>query len=277
MILSFHPIIEADENIICAGREPNDEDLAAIQRADAVILHQGCFETLYRMARMNCPHVFPNLDARFDYPGKCSQLRLFRNLGLPHPNAQVFSCVDEFHRSPLRINFPSVVKLDWGGQGETVFKVDNPGALSAVLDRVATFERSGLFGFLIQRFVPNRCRSLRVAQIHTQFISYWRIQTPHDDMRTSVAQGARIDHDVNAEVTTAVQKVINTVCRHTGLQLAGFDFIFDSGAWEKGLINPLILEINYFFGRTGIGGSEAYYRLLQQEIDKWLARLALSR
>jgi len=32
----------------------------------------------------------------------------------------------------------------------------------------------------------------------------------------------------------------------------------------------LFLEINYFFGRKGLGGSEAYYKLLQQEIDRWI-------
>ena len=59
MILSFHPIIEADENLICAGRLPEESDLEAIRRAEAVILSQGSSEALYRMARANCPHVFP--------------------------------------------------------------------------------------------------------------------------------------------------------------------------------------------------------------------------
>ena len=33
MILSFHPLFEADKNIICAGRAPGAEDLAAIKAA----------------------------------------------------------------------------------------------------------------------------------------------------------------------------------------------------------------------------------------------------
>ena len=60
MIVSFHPLFEADRNIICAGRE----DPAAIRAADAVILSQGCYRALYEMAWENCPHVFPNYDAR---------------------------------------------------------------------------------------------------------------------------------------------------------------------------------------------------------------------
>ena len=90
MILSFHPIIEAHENIICAGRLPDDSDLSAIKRADAVILPQGCSEVLYRMARLNCPHVFPNLDVRFDFPGKRGQIQLFRKLGIEHPRTEIF-------------------------------------------------------------------------------------------------------------------------------------------------------------------------------------------
>ena len=70
MILSFHPIIVADENRLCAGRQPDSQDLDAIGNADAVILPQGCSEALYRMARAHCPHIFPNMDIRFDYPGK---------------------------------------------------------------------------------------------------------------------------------------------------------------------------------------------------------------
>ena len=70
MILSFHPCYEADSNILCAGRDPDEKDLAAIRAADAVILPQGCREALYLLARQNCSYVFPDYDARFQYPGK---------------------------------------------------------------------------------------------------------------------------------------------------------------------------------------------------------------
>jgi len=61
MIVSFHPLLEADRNIICAGRQPNREDLAAIRAADAVILSQRCYRALYEIARENWLHVFPNM------------------------------------------------------------------------------------------------------------------------------------------------------------------------------------------------------------------------
>jgi ribosomal protein S6--L-glutamate ligase len=36
-----------------------------------------------------------------------------------------------------------------------------------------------------------------------------------------------------------------------------------------------MLEINYFFGRRGLGGSEPFYRIFTEEVDKWLKGLDL--
>jgi len=96
MILSFHPIFEGDKNILCAGREPGADDLAAVRAADAVILPQGCKASLYTMARENCANVFPNYDARFEYPGKIGQTRLFRKLNAPHPKTEIYTSHSSF-------------------------------------------------------------------------------------------------------------------------------------------------------------------------------------
>jgi ribosomal protein S6--L-glutamate ligase len=276
MILSFHPIIEAHENIICAGREPNDSDLEAIQRADAVILPQGCTEALYRMARRNCAHVFPNLDVRFDYPGKCGQIELFRRLGMDHPSSEVFDSVAALRSSGTQRCFPSVLKLDWGGQGETVYKVRTPQDLEAALERVQSFESTGQYGFLIQEFIPSRPRSLRVVVIGAQRISYWRLQPDDIPFGTSVAAGAAIDHDTDPGLQQAAIAATHRLCRQTGLQLAGIDFIFNDRDGRRGPAGPFILEINYFFGRTGLGGSDGYYEMLSREVDQWLGSLSLS-
>jgi ribosomal protein S6--L-glutamate ligase len=34
-----------------------------------------------------------------------------------------------------------------------------------------------------------------------------------------------------------------------------------------------MLEINYFFGRIGLGGSQEYYRILRKAIKRWIASL----
>jgi ribosomal protein S6--L-glutamate ligase len=112
MILSFHPCFEADGNIICAGRRPGSSDLAAISKAQAVILPQGCGAELYRMARENCEHVFPNWDARFEYPGKSGQIRLFRKYAAPHPHTLLFESLDHFQqtRFPLCLSMIGAAK-----------------------------------------------------------------------------------------------------------------------------------------------------------------------
>jgi ribosomal protein S6--L-glutamate ligase len=38
---------------------------------------------------------------------------------------------------------------------------------------------------------------------------------------------------------------------------------------------PLLLEINYYFARQGLGGNDAYYQLLEQAIERWLQGLGV--
>jgi ribosomal protein S6--L-glutamate ligase len=38
-----------------------------------------------------------------------------------------------------------------------------------------------------------------------------------------------------------------------------------------------MLEINYFFGRRGLGGSDAFYEILKSEIDNWLSTTLSAR
>lgn len=278
MILSFHPIIEADLNIIVAGRPPGETELCAIRQAQAVIVSQGCPEALYRMARRNCTHVFPNLDMRFDYPGKCGQIELFSRLGIAHPRTRCYPCLDEFRRDrSAAFELPAVVKMSWGGQGETVFKVSHGQELELALRRVADFELSGQRGFLIQQYIPGAQHALRVVVIGSRTLSYWRLQKDSGRFGTSVDGGAAIDHQADPDLQAAGRTAAREFCERTGLQLAGFDFIFSQRDTDADPMEPLMLEINYYFGRTGLGGSEAYYRILVEEVDAWLAGLGLKR
>lgn len=275
MILSFHPIIEADRNIICAGREPDAADLEAIRSADAVILPQGCREALYRMARENCGHIFPNLDVRFDYPGKRGQIQLFDQYGLEHPETQAFDSTELYHRMRPKIELPAVVKFDWGGQGDTVFKVTDASELASVMHKAKAHEATGQYGFLVQSFIDAGHRSLRIVVIGTRLISYWRIQPPNAPFGAGVAEDTTIDHQTDPALQKAAVDVTARLCGETGLQLAGFDFIFDEVGTHARPGVPLALEINYFFGRTGLGGSDRYYALLSGEVGKWLSTVGL--
>ena len=275
MIVSFHPIYEADQNIICAGREPDADDLAAIKAADAVILPQGCRQSLYQMAFDNCRHVFPNYTARFDYPGKIGQIHLFQKNGTAHPHAETYASLEVFRQqygdNPQNMVFelPCVSKFDWGGEGETVYLINSQDDLKAFLQKATEFERSGQKGFLLQEYVPTLGRTLRVVIIGQSLISYWRIQENADRFLSNVSQGAKIDAALAPARQKVAQVFVKNLCHKTGINLAGFDVIF---APVKEHIKPLMLEINYFFGRRGLGGSDAYYKILKGEINNWLSQ-----
>ena len=278
MVLSFHPLFEADQNILCAGRQPGPRDLAAIRKADAVILSQGCGQALYDIARKNCAHVFPNYDVRFSHPGKIGQIRLFRETETIHPITEIFPDIDAFwdlwKSRPSRPPFclPTVCKFDWGGEGHTVFLIRSQDQLELFLQRAQRFESSGLRGFLLQEYVTGANRSLRVVIIGGQTVSYWRVVTGDHEFHANLSRGAVIDREADPALQQAGIDAVKRLCAQTGINLAGFDVIFSSSEPHP---KPLLLEINYFFGRTGLGGSDDYYHTLRQEIEAWLEQIGL--
>jgi len=280
MILSFHPLFEADKNITCAGREPGEADLKAIKAADAVILSQGCYQSLFEMAHANCPHIFPDYNIRFKYPGKLGQIKFFREFNIAHPASEIFLNVDSFHQgfkkrpSWGRLNYPLVFKLDWGGEGETVFLINSEEELGKILQKTAEFEKSGQYGFLLQEYVASRNRTLRVVIIGQRLISYWRVQKQENDggFYTNLGKGAVIDAESEPGLQHKAVALVKQICHKTGINLAGFDVIF---SFENDDPDPMLLEINYFFGRKGLGGSEAYYQILLDEIQSWISGLGL--
>ena len=278
MILSYHPFFEADHNVICAGREPDAEDLAAIRAADAVVLPQGCYKSLYTMARQNCANVFPNFDTRFKYAGKIGQARLFAETNAPHPATVTYRNLDSFYNHPDSFggqttrSFPLVFKFDWGGEGHHVFLINSADELDRVLQTAADFEKEGRSGFLLQNYIPGGNRSVRVVVVGQTFLSYWRIQNNAESFGSSLAQGAVIDADADPDLQQLAVAAVKAFCNQTGINLAGFDILF---AAEPRPTEPLFLEINYYFGRRGLGGSENLYKLLNTAILNWLNRLGL--
>jgi ribosomal protein S6--L-glutamate ligase len=279
MILSFHPLYTADLNLLCAGRDPGTPELAAIRQAKAVILPQGCRESLYRMANTNCAHVFPDYDARFAYPEKIGQAKLFQKTRVPHPHTVFYDkgALSEVGYQDLLSNFPLalpfVFKFNWGGEGETVFLLQSLEAVEKTLKNSVLYEKSGQYGFLLQELVPSKGRSLRVVVIHQSYISYWRVHEAGDGFYTNLTKGAKIDTDSDPALQEAAKSATRTFCDQTKINLAGFDFLFSEPDLQADVINPLFLEINYFFGRKGLGGSEKYYKILQNEIDNWIKRI----
>jgi ribosomal protein S6--L-glutamate ligase len=279
MILSFHPCFESDTNIICAGRLPGAADLAAIQTADAIILPQGCKKELFEMANNHCKYVFPDYRARFQYAEKIGQIKLFEQMNVPHPKTIAFKNVKEYllkiQSSPPEktLSFPLVFKFNWGGEGETVFLVNDRTDLEKQIQKAELYEKSDQKGFMLQEYIPSDQRVLRVVVIGSHYQSYWRIQKNPDQFTTNWSSGARIDHEKDPDLRAKAVSAIKSFCHKTNINLAGFDFLFAKTDSYK---TPLFLEINYFFGRSGLGGSEKYYQLIEKEIQDWLDTLPKS-
>jgi ribosomal protein S6--L-glutamate ligase len=278
MILSYHPCFEADKNILCAGREPDADDLAAIRAAHAVILPQGCRASLYELARNNCNHVFPNFDSRFQYEGKIGQVQLFQEKNVPHPRTETYPNINTFveHYGEItatpEFDFPFVFKFDWGGEGYQVYLIQSASEFIDILQTARDYEDSGHTGFIIQEYIPSTRRSLRVVVIGQTLISYWRVQSGGRSFCSNLARGAVIDAQADPELQALAMTSVRAFCSRTGINLAGFDLLFSSQT-NRG--TPLFLEINYYFGRRGLGGSERFYEILVMEIEKWIDRIGL--
>ncbi|MFO7860167.1 MAG: hypothetical protein R6U41_02980 [Desulfosalsimonas sp.] len=278
MILSFHPCYVGDENRLCAGRDPDDDDIARMRAAKAVILPQGCRETLFNAAASSCPRVFPDYTARFAWPEKTGQSRMFAHYNTPRPVTAAFDCLADFNRqynsNPAEAGFafPFVFKYNGSGEGANVWLADTPDTFARLLARAADWEKTRQYGFVLQQYIETRGRSLRVAVVGNTLVSYWRIQPDNTGFQASAARGGRIDHTADPGRRAAGEELVLHLCRQTGINLAGFDLIFSENPAVRPSNTPLFLEINYFFGRTGLGGSEAFYRLLCAEIDKWIGQ-----
>jgi len=277
VIVSFHPMLRGDRNFLCAGRPPTTAEIAAMRRAAAVLLPQGCPEPLYRAARAACRRVFPDYDARFGYPGKIGQIELFRALGLPHPETRIFRSAAEFRRLEPRWlphrGRPLVFKCDWGGEGEAVFLLRSPEELEERIAWAERLEAAGQRGFLLQEFIPCGGRSLRIVVIGDRLLAYWRTLPDDADFRASLAAGARIDSRSHPALRRAGLALARRLCRLSGIDLAGLDLVFDERRTPPA---PLLLEINYRFGRAGIGGSARFYRLLGAAVRRWLREIGVS-
>lgn len=229
------------------------------------------------MATRYCPHVFPNYHARFDYPDKTGQIRLFKNMGVDLPHTETFNTVADFYikydNPPVSLNFqlPFVFKLSWGGQGDTVFKIRTWPEFADILQKAAKFEASGQNGFMLQKYIPNDHRTLRVVVIGETVIAYWRRQADGEEFHTSLSRGGIIDSESDPDLIGKGCEAVVEFCRNSDINLAGFDIIFSDEPKTSG--KPFFLEINYFFGRRGIGGSESYYRLLSAQIDTWIKKI----
>ena len=245
-----------------------------IRNAHAVLLPQGRADGVFHECQNAGAPTFPDYEMRHAYPGKVGQSRLFHAFQLPHPRTFRWKTVDLFNKVPrLPHEFPFVVKDDASHEAEGVFVVTGPKSLKVALDVLALKEGGENNGFVTQDFVPSGGNVLRAVIMGKQILTYWKRPVKPGQVITTISRGARIDHEWRPGLQEKGRAQAQVLARRTGINLAAVDFVFPLSKEDPG---PLFLEINYYFGRRGLGGMDAYYRLLFRAIQDWLKGMGLN-
>jgi ribosomal protein S6--L-glutamate ligase len=84
---------------------------------------------------------------------------------------------------------------------------------------------------------------------------------------TSVSRGARIGKTWRMDLQVEGGRRSLVFSKQTGVNLAAIDFVCSLSDMQPEL---LFLEVNYYFGRRGLGGSEDYYHILHDAVREWL-------
>jgi ribosomal protein S6--L-glutamate ligase len=274
MILSFHPRIKGDVNLRLTPHHVfTKKDAATMAAAKAVVLTQHVKSAQYDFCRSHCQRVFPDYTRRFGFEGKFGNITLFRQYQAAHPETHCYLSVDDFKRrhfenhEPL-MPFPFVLKGDRGGGGWAVFLIHNEQELAKHLALLDDAHLHATRRFIAQSFVAHGGKDLRVVVIGHITKAYWRCQPNPDEFRNNVGRGAMVDRTGEPHLMEKGIESVNAFCSETGINLAAFDVLFDMHH-----PTPLLSEINFLFGRKGLGGSAQFHNLLNQAVTRWLERL----
>ncbi|MBI5606543.1 MAG: glutathione synthase [Deltaproteobacteria bacterium] len=243
-------------------------------KAQAVVVPQGVTAEVYKECRRLVPRVFPNYDLRFPLEGKVGDALLFEYYQVPHPRTLVLKNREAlFENYPdsdllpsLLSGYPLVLKANQGGEGTFVFLVHSEKELLEKLDLLPRGIQASE-GFVLQERIDHGGKDLRVVVLFDTFYAYWRVQPNPEIFLTNQNQGGLIDFGGDILQKEQAVGAVRDFCERSGINLAGFDIIFDRK--EKRPV-PLFLEINYYFGRKGLGGSMRFYEMLEQAVDRWL-------
>jgi len=193
-------------------------------------------------------------------------------LKCPHPETKQWPSVRAFRKAypngenvPHKI--PFLIKADETHEAERIYPITDQAALQSSLEDLRRLESSGFSGFISQELIHTEGNVLRVAVIGSSTITYWKRAKEPGQMITTISRGAEIDREWRPDLQEKGRIGAERLVAATGINLAAIDFVFD-------LTQPnpqaLFLEINYVFGRRGLGGSMRFYRLLSQALQQWL-------
>lgn len=276
MILSFHPRVKGDVNLRLSLKGLfSDKETKLIDSATAIVATQSIKPHQYEFCRRHCANLFPDYTSRFGFEGKYGNIQLFRKFNASHPDTTCYESVEDFklrhfkNDKPL-MPFPFVLKGDRGGGGWAVFLIRNQHSLVKGLDILGDGRLHPTKRFIVQAFVPHGGRDLRVVVVGRITKAYWRCQYKPGEFRNNVGRGAVINYDLDPEVKGKGIRCVEDFCSKTGINLAAFDVLFNRSQPKP---EPLLSEINFLFGRKGLGGSPRFYDLLNQAVRQWAREL----
>ena len=270
MILSFHPCFSADHQIILGDRSLNSDDLSFIKEARVILLPQSCPIKLYCACKNSFALLFPNYETRFEYPGKIGQSIFFKKAGCPHPETIPWNSVDDFReacRGSWPHDIPFLIKRDKSHEADGIYLIEDSKTLESALDNLSNGGGQISPAFISQELIPTSGNVLRVVVIGLKMITYWKRAQNFGQIITTIRKGAKIDMDWRIDLQEKGRILTQKFSDVTGINLAAVDIVFPFNQADP---EPLFIEINYYFGRRGLGGSLKYYRLLFEAIRKWL-------
>jgi ribosomal protein S6--L-glutamate ligase len=276
MILSFHPRVKGDINLRLTLKGLfSEKEIGLISSCRAAIVTQSIKAHQYAACGEHCPNLFPDYTHRFGFEGKYGNIELFRKFNAPHPESTCYQSVEDFkfrhfkNQEPI-MSYPFVLKGDRGGGGWAVFLIENERDLMMRLETLADQGLHPTRRFISQRYVPHGGSDLRVVVIGGISKAYWRCQLKPGEFRNNVGRGAIINYKVDPDLRDEGISCIESFCSKSGINLAAFDVLFDR---TQNSPKPMLSEINFLFGRKGLGGSPRFYELLNQAVRQWIDNL----
>lgn len=262
--VSFYPRIPLEENLSLFDPlvDPGVRDL--LKQVAGVLLPPYTPPWRYGEIKGPAREWFPRLDTRFECAGKIAQIRLFRRMGARCPETLVFADCDQLLRYFARFGspwgYPLVLKGDKGGGGSTVYPIHSPEEIARQVARLPRQEP-----VLLQKMVDHGGKDLRVVVHGDRAVSYFRVGG--GQFYNNVCRGGRIERELWPEQSRIGRQAVLAFSRRAAIDMAGFDLMFADDR------SPFFIEINFHFGRKGLGGLSGHQDHLQQAFQRWRQRI----
>ncbi|MCF8104399.1 MAG: hypothetical protein K9K64_02855 [Desulfohalobiaceae bacterium] len=261
--LSLNHQFTLDENLPALAAL-DERSLDLIKNAAGVLMPKYFSPLRYQKVLSLAKNHFPDLRTRYACRGKAEQTRLLERNNIPHPRTEIFDspaqAIDAVRTQSIRFDYPFVLKGDRGGGGATVFLIESSEDLEVRLAQLPQDQP-----VLLQELIDHGGLDLRVVLMGRGVCSYFRVG--NGSFYNNVSKGARIEPDIHPEKQRTGQSLALDLARTANIDLAGFDILFPAQG------PPLMLEINFLFGKKGLGGLKGYNRMYRRAVYDWIKRV----